>query len=148
MVRPEADWTRRQLDNKRYHDKRPVSCCFLARRWDNLGDSRGGLCGQGRGRNGSQTRAEIEGRSMVHVQCLMGPLLWVTESEMSRKAERIRSKHLSDRDETSSDVIPFVSIFGRTFNLMVPAETQNFLVRCFTTKLKTEESAFKLSYLI
>lgn len=57
---------------------------------------------------------------MVNVQCLNGPLLWVTESEMFRKAERIRLKDLSESDETSSDVIPFVSIFGRIFNLMVP----------------------------
>ena len=66
---------------------------------------------------------------MVNVQCLDGPLLWVTESEMLRKAERITLKDLSQRDATSSDVIPFVSIFGRIFNLMVPAEAQNFAVR-------------------
>lgn len=64
------------------------------------------------------------GESMENVQCLNGPLLWVTESEMSRKAERIRLKDLSERDDTSSDVIPFVSIFGRIFNLMVPAEVK------------------------
>lgn len=59
---------------------------------------------------------------MVNVQCLIGPLLWVTESEMPMKAERIRSKDLSERDDTSSVFIPFVSIFGRIFNLMVPVE--------------------------
>lgn len=69
---------------------------------------------------------------MVNVQCLNGPLLWVTESEMSRKAERIRLKDLSERDDTSSDVIPFVSIFGRILNLMVPTEAQNFTVRSLT----------------
>lgn len=69
---------------------------------------------------------------MENVQCLNGPLLWVTESEMSRKAERITLKDLSERDDTSSDVIPFVSIFGRIFNLMVPAEAQNFTVRSLT----------------
>lgn len=47
MVRPEADWTRRQLDKKRIHDKRPVSCCFLARWWDNLGGA--GRSGEGVG---------------------------------------------------------------------------------------------------
>lgn len=57
----------------------------------------------------------------INVQCLTGPLLRVMESEMSRKAARIRSKDLSDRDDTSSEVIPFVSIFGRIFNLMTPA---------------------------
>lgn len=55
----------------------------------------------------------------------MGPLLWATELEMSRKAERITPKDLSDRDATSSDVMPFVSIFGRIFNVMVPAEEHN-----------------------
>lgn len=64
------------------------------------------------------------GESMVNVQCLNGPLLWVTESEMSKKAERIRLKDLSERDDTSSDVMPFVSIFGRIFNLMVPVEVE------------------------
>lgn len=63
---------------------------------------------------------EKRGGSMVNVQCLRGPLLRVMESEMSRKAERITLKDLSERDDTSSDVIPFVSIFGRIFNLMVP----------------------------
>lgn len=58
------------------------------------------------------------------VQCLIGPLLWVTEPEISRKAERITLKDLSQRDDTSSDVIPFVSIFGRIFNLMVPVEVK------------------------
>lgn len=72
---------------------------------------------------------EKRGGSMVNVQCLNGPLLWVTESETSRKAERITLKDLSERDDTSSDVIPFVSIFGRIFTLMVPAEAQNFTVR-------------------
>lgn len=67
---------------------------------------------------------------MVNVQCLNGPLLWVTESEMSWKAESITLKDLSERDDTSSDVIPFVSIFGRIFNLMVPAEVKKkFTVR-------------------
>lgn len=61
------------------------------------------------------------GRWKINVQCLTGPLLRVMESEMSRKAARIRSKDLSDRDDTSSEVIPFVSIFGRIFNLMIPA---------------------------
>jgi len=97
---------------------------------------------------------------MVNVQCLKGPLLWVTESEMSRKAERIRLKDLSERDDTSSDVIPFVSIFGRIFNLMVPAEAQNFIVRGLTehqaalqiqmwishTKLKMTRGTMELSY--
>lgn len=69
---------------------------------------------------------------MVNVQCLNGPLLWVTESEMSKKAERITLKDLSERDGISSVVIPFVSIFGRIFNLMVPAEAQNFAVRNLT----------------
>lgn len=63
---------------------------------------------------------EKEAGSMVNVQCLIGPLLWVTESETLKKAERITSKDLSERDDTSSVVIPFVSIFGRIFNLMVP----------------------------
>lgn len=57
-------------------------------------------------------------------QCLIGPLLWVTESEISKKAERMTLKDLSQRDDTSSDVIPFVSIFGRIFNLMVPVEVK------------------------
>lgn len=61
---------------------------------------------------------------MVNVQCLNGPLLWVTESEMLKKAERITLKDLSERDDTSSVVIPFVSIFGRIFNRMVPAEAE------------------------
>lgn len=68
----------------------------------------------------------------INVQCLTGPLLRVMESEMSRKAARIRSKDLSDRDATSSEVIPFVSIFGRIFNLMIPAgqkPPKNFRVR-------------------
>lgn len=64
------------------------------------------------------------GGGMVNVQCLSGPLLWVTESEMSRKTERIRLKDLSQRDDTSSEVIPFVSIFGRIFTLMVPVEVK------------------------
>lgn len=59
---------------------------------------------------------------MEKVQCLSGPLLGVPE--MSRKAERIRLKDLSQRDVTSSCVIPFVSIFGRIFNLMVPAQVE------------------------
>ena len=59
---------------------------------------------------------------MVTIQCLSGPLLWVTESEISRNAERITLKDLSQRDVTSSDVIPFVSIFGRIFNLIVPED--------------------------
>lgn len=64
---------------------------------------------------------EREGWSLVvNVQCRDGPLLWGTGAEMSKKAERITLKDLSERDETSSDVIPFVSIFGRIFNLMVP----------------------------
>lgn len=54
------------------------------------------------------------------VQCLVGPLLWATEWEMSMKAERIRPKDLSLRVDTSSDVMPSVSIFGRIFNRMVP----------------------------
>lgn len=54
------------------------------------------------------------------VQCLVGPLLWATESEMPMKAERIRPKDLSLRVDTSSDVMPSVSIFGRIFNRMVP----------------------------
>lgn len=69
---------------------------------------------------------------MVNVQCLRGPLLWVMELEMSRKAERITLKDLSERDATSSDVIPFVSIFGRIFNVMVPEEAKNFTVRSLT----------------
>lgn len=60
---------------------------------------------------------------VVNVQCLSGPLLGVPE--MSRKAERIRLKDFSQRDVTSSDVIPFVSIFGRIFNLMVPAQVES-----------------------
>lgn len=63
------------------------------------------------------------------VQCLIGPLLWVTESEISKKAERMTLKDLSQRDDTSSDVIPFVSIFGRMFNLMVPVEVKKKIVR-------------------
>lgn len=66
---------------------------------------------------------------MVNVQCRDGPLLWGTGAEMSKKAERITSKDLSEREETSSDVIPFVSIFGRIFNLMVPVKKQHFAVR-------------------
>lgn len=54
------------------------------------------------------------------VQCLVGPLLWATLSEMPMKAERIRPKDLSLRVDTSSDVMPSVSIFGRIFNRMVP----------------------------
>lgn len=122
MVGPEADWTRRQLDKKRFHDKRPVSCCFLAR------GERGGL---GEERVSDRDIGEKRGGSVVKsVQCLKGPLLWVTESETFKKAERIRLKDLSERDVTSSVVIPFVSIFGRIFNLMVPAEAEeNFTVR-------------------
>lgn len=56
----------------------------------------------------------------VNVQCLSGPLLGVPE--MFRKAERIRLKDFSQRDVTSSGAIPFVSIFGRIFNLMVPVQ--------------------------
>lgn len=44
---------------------------------------------------------------------------------MSRKAERITPKDFSHRDATSSGVIPFVSIFGRIFNLMVPAQVES-----------------------
>lgn len=69
----------------------------------------------------------VRGRGHVHglarlptVQCRDGPLLWPIESETSRKAERIRLKDLSLRVDTSSDVIPFVSILGRIFNRMVP----------------------------
>lgn len=69
---------------------------------------------------GVSERGRKSGGSMANVQCLVGPLLWVTESEMFRKAERIRLKDLSDRVDMSSDVIPVVSIFGRIFNLMVP----------------------------
>lgn len=69
------------------------------------------------------------GGNMVCGQCLEGPLLWVMESETFRNAERITLKDLSERDDTSSDVIPFVSIFGRIFNLMVPAEAQRFAVK-------------------
>lgn len=68
---------------------------------------------------------KTEGGWKINVQCLTGPLLRVMESEMSRKAARIRSKDLSDRDATSSEVIPFVSIFGRIFNLMIPAGAKN-----------------------
>lgn len=64
------------------------------------------------------------GGGMLNVQCLTGPLLWATESEMSRKTERIRLKDVSQRDDTSSEVIPFVSIFGRIFTLMVPVEVK------------------------
>lgn len=60
------------------------------------------------------------GRSRTTVQCLVGPLLWATGWEMSVKAERIRPKDLSLRVDTSSDVMPSVSIFGRIFNRMVP----------------------------
>lgn len=128
-VRPEADRTRRQLDKKRIHDKRTVPCCFLARWWDNLGGV--GRSGGGVGlRQGHRRRRG--GSKMVNVQCLKGPLLWVMVSEMFRKAERITLKDLSERIDTSSDVIPFVSIFGRIFNLMVPEEEQNFTVRSLT----------------
>lgn len=89
---------------------------------------RGGLRG-GKGEGLRQGQGGRRGGSMVNVQCLNGPLLWVTESEMSKKAERITLKDLSERDGISSVVIPFVSIFGRIFNLMVPAEAQNFAIR-------------------
>lgn len=71
-----------------------------------------------------QGQRRKRGGSMVNVQCLNGPLLWVTESEMFKKAERIRLKDFSERDDMSSDVIPFVSIFGRIFNLMIPADAE------------------------
>ena len=63
---------------------------------------------------------EEEG-SVVNVQCLHGPLLWSTALEMLWKEEFIRSKDLSMREGMSSDVSPFVSIFGRILILMVPA---------------------------
>lgn len=72
------------------------------------------------------------GASTVNVQCLKGPLLRVTQSDMSRKTERIMLKDLSESDDTSSDVIPFVSIFGSIFNLMVPVEEQNSTFRRLT----------------
>lgn len=72
--------------------------------------------GGGRGRG----RVRGRGRSRTTVQCLVGPLLWATGWEMSVKAERIRPKDLSLRVDTSSDVMPSVSIFGRIFNRMVP----------------------------
>lgn len=83
------------------------------------------------------------GGGMVNVQCLIGPLLWVTESETSRKAERIRLKDLSQRDDTSSEVIPFVSIFGRIFTLMVPADVEKKRKRKqFTVRNLEENLAF------
>lgn len=96
----------------RLHDQR---LCHVPGNGTNLRGGGGGYGGSVEGGRGGH---------MVHVQCLKGPLLWVLESETSRKAERIRLKDLSERDDTSSDVIPFVSIFGRIFNLMVPAGTK------------------------
>lgn len=108
-----------RLDKKRIHDTRHVG--FLASEWDNLG--RTGRSGRGAGlRTGRRRKSRRGVRRMV--QCLIGPLLWVTESEISKKAERMTLKDLSQRDDTSSDVIPFVSIFGRIFNLMVPVEVK------------------------
>lgn len=63
---------------------------------------------------------------VLNVQCLSGPLLRVPDR--SRKAERITLKDFSQRDVTSSGVIPFVSIFGRIFTLMVPAQQQTGIV--------------------
>lgn len=87
-------------------------------------------------RTESQTRTSEEKKkrlSVSHVQCLTGPLLWVTLLEIWWKAERIRLKDWSARAEISSDVIPFVSIFGRIFNLMVPEEARE-QTRNFTPK--------------
>lgn len=103
--------TRSQLDKKRYHDKVTCRVVFPGQV---TRDS------EGEGVSGSGVEERGAGGFMVNVQCRDGPLLWGTGAEMSKKAERITSKDLSERDETSSDVIPFVSIFGRIFNLMVP----------------------------
>lgn len=118
-----------QASTRQFHDKRPCVMLFPGQVMGRPGgaESGEGLGGEERGHK--EEKEAGGGSKMVNVQCLDGPLLWVTESEMFRKAERIRLKDLSERDETSSDVIPFVSIFGRIFNLMVPAEAQNFAVR-------------------
>lgn len=52
-----------------------VSRCFLARR----------TCRPGGGGGGGG----VGGGTVANPQCRVGPLLWVTESEISRKAERI-----------------------------------------------------------
>lgn len=105
--------------------------------WPANGTTWGGVGRSGRGTGLRKGHRRKTGESMVNVQCLNGPLLWVTESEMSRKAERIRLKDLSERDDTSSDVIPFVSIFGRIFNLMVPVEVgKNCWTSCGKSSIK------------
>lgn len=111
-----------QASTKRLHASRPVSCFVLARWWGDLGGA--GSPGEERvSEEAERSRGgKGEGGDMVTIQCLSGPLLWVTESEISRNAERITLKDLSQRDVTSSDVIPFVSIFGRIFNLIVPED--------------------------
>lgn len=88
---------------KQIHDRTPPSC-VPAKFKDNLR-----AVGASEGQGGEYS-----------VQWLTGPLLCGTEEDISKNAECITLKDLSQRSDTSSDVRPFVSILGRIFNLMVP----------------------------
>lgn len=105
------------LSSGRPPDKRRFHNCVIS--WPGEGTTWGGEGGKSGGEGRALEGTEEEG-SVVNVQCLHGPLLWGTKLEMLRKEEFIRSKDLSMREGMSSDVSPFVSIFGRILILMVP----------------------------
>lgn len=71
---------------------------------------------------------------------LVGPLLCGVVAgggpEMSRKTERIRSYAWSVSADTSSEVMPLVSILGRIFSVMVPDGVHKQIDRSYSTKDK------------